>query len=94
MTNPRPFARILIAADGEQVLFVVDKFDGMERLQAVTRTAEGLLVTHTLSFDKEGMALQLLEACEQEQADIMRRFALEGQGGAMASMLGSVGMMQ
>jgi len=94
MISPRPFAKILYAADGEQVLFVTDKIGSTERLQAVTKNGDGGLVTHTLSFDQPGMAEQLLEACGQEQAEVMRRFGLSGQAGGMAALLQTAGTLQ
>lgn len=94
MTSPRVFARILIAGDGEQVLFLVDKFGGQERLQACTPRSDEGLVTHTISFDVPDLAQQLLEAVDVEQANIMRQMAFANSGGGGAELLKSLGAMQ
>lgn len=81
MTSPPPFCKILNGADGIQVLFVLDKVEGLERLQAVTPNGDGDLTSHNISFDVPGTAYKMFCAVGQEQADIMRRVAMAGKSG-------------
>ena len=76
---PQQFARLLIADDGEQVLFVVDREPntGYERLQALTTTPDGGRYLHGIAFEVEGTAYHMLAAVDQEQAELMRSLARE-----------------
>lgn len=78
---PRSFAKILLASDGEQVLFVVDiePFSGQYRIQGVTRMAGDLRVTHGVIFEDPEVAYQALDAFDLSQADMMRTVALSHQ---------------
>lgn len=76
---PREFARIHLAVDGEQVLFVVDidEETGLERFNASTLMADGRIYTHRVSFELPGLAGMLLKVADSEQIELTRRLATQ-----------------
>ena len=72
--TPRSFAKILVASDGQQVLFVVDidPLTGQHRVQGLTTVGGGVLCNHQICFEDPVMAYASLDAYTLEQADMMR----------------------
>lgn len=75
----RRFATLHLAADGEQVLFMVDKNEeGKARIRAVTTIDNGdNLFIHSLVFANPEMAYRSVELYGSEQVELVRSLALK-----------------
>ena len=74
----KEFAKLLIAEDGYQVLFVLDRDPEtkLERVQAMTHRSDGGgLFANRLSFNATGAAQKLFDSLGPEQAEAMRQGA-------------------